>query len=41
VKSRTLALQPYFESDFPWGRDQFVSAAATNWAVMALAPVVK
>jgi hypothetical protein len=37
VKSRTLPIQPYFDSDFPHGRDQFISAAATNWAAMALA----
>jgi hypothetical protein len=36
VPSRVLPLQPYFESGFPFGRDQFISAAATNWAVMAL-----
>jgi ankyrin repeat protein len=41
VKTRTLPLQPYFEAGFPWGRDQFISAAATSWAVMALAPAVK
>jgi ankyrin repeat protein len=37
VKSRALPIQPFFESGFPHGRDQFVSAAATNWATMALA----
>jgi ankyrin repeat protein len=37
VRSRAIALQPHFESDFPHGRDQFISAAATNWAAMALA----
>jgi len=40
VSSRALPVQPYFESDFPHGRDQFVSSAATNWAVMALLPAV-
>ena len=38
VKSRAMKIQPYFESGFPHGADQWVSAAATNWAVMALAP---
>jgi ankyrin repeat protein len=38
VKSRSHPFQPYFESDFPHGHDQWISAAATNWAVMALAP---
>jgi len=38
VKSRVIPIMPYFESDFPHGVDQFISAAATNWAAMALAP---
>ena len=29
--------QPYFETGFPHGRSQFISAAATSWAVVALA----
>jgi hypothetical protein len=37
VRTRTLPVQPYFESDFPHGRNQFISAAATNWATTALA----
>ena len=41
VKNRSLAFQPYFESDFPHGHDQWISAAATNWAVMALAPAAR
>ena len=36
VRSRALPLQPHFESGFPYGRDQFISAAATNWATQAL-----
>jgi hypothetical protein len=36
VRTRALAIQPYFDSDFPHGADQFISAAATNWATMAL-----
>jgi ankyrin repeat protein len=40
VKSRAMPIQPYFESDFPHGHDQWISAAATNWATLALmAPV--
>jgi ankyrin repeat protein len=38
VKTRSPSFQPYFDSDFPHGYDQFISAAATNWAVMALLP---
>ena len=37
VKRRALPIQPFFESGFPHGRDQFISAAATNWAATALA----
>jgi len=41
VRSRSIAFQPYFESVFPHGRDQFISAAATNWAAMALVPLAQ
>jgi hypothetical protein len=37
VKSRAIPIQPHFESGFPHGRDQFISAAGSNWAAMALA----
>lgn len=37
VRSRSVPLQPYFEGGFPHGNDQWISAAATNWAAMALA----
>jgi hypothetical protein len=36
VKTRALAFQPYFDAGFPNGHDQWISAAATNWAAMAL-----
>jgi len=36
VRARAIPLQPHFESDFPYGRDQFISAAGTNWAARAL-----
>jgi hypothetical protein len=36
VRSRAVPLQPHFDSGFPYGRDQFISAAATNWAAQAL-----
>jgi hypothetical protein len=39
VRTRSPSFQPYFDSDFPHGYDQFISAAASNWAVMALLPV--
>jgi ankyrin repeat protein len=37
VRSRAVPLQPFFESGFPHGRDQFISIAASNWATRALA----
>ncbi len=37
VKSRAMPFQPFFESGFPHGHDQWVSMAASNWATMALA----
>jgi hypothetical protein len=36
VRTRALAFQPYFEAGFPYGFDQWISAAATSWATMAL-----
>jgi len=41
VRSRSPKFQPYFESGFPFGHDQWISAAGTAWAAMALAPVVE
>lgn len=37
VRSRAIPLQPLFDAGFPHGPDAFISAAATNWATMALA----
>jgi ankyrin repeat protein len=37
VQSRSLPVQPDFESGFPHGRSQFISCAATSWATSALA----
>jgi ankyrin repeat protein len=36
VRTRALGFQPYFETGFPHGVNQSISAAATNWATMAL-----
>jgi N-acyl-D-amino-acid deacylase len=36
VRTRTFPFQQYKESGFPHGKDQWISAAATGWAVMAL-----
>ncbi len=29
--------QPFFESGFPYGHDQWISAMATGWATTAVA----
>jgi ankyrin repeat protein len=36
VRSRAIWLQPYFDSGFPYGQDQFISTAGTAWATLAL-----
>jgi len=41
VTSRSIWLQPYFESGFPYGQDQFISAAGSAWASMALTAAVE
>ena len=41
VVSRAIPLQEYFESGFPHGKDQFISAFATGWATEALLMSVK
>jgi hypothetical protein len=45
VRSRSRPFQTYFESGFPYGKDQFISMAASGWATTALAlacpPAVK
>jgi hypothetical protein len=37
AKTRSQAVQPYFDVGFPHGTDQWISACATSWATMALA----
>jgi hypothetical protein len=37
VRTRALPIQPYFDAGFPYDKNQFISAAATNWAARALA----
>jgi len=36
VKSRTMPSIPYVASGFPYGGNQFISAAGSSWATMAL-----
>ncbi len=37
VRTRSSPVQPLKDSGFPHGRDQWISAAGTSWAAMALA----
>jgi squalene cyclase len=37
VASRATKFQPYFDSGFPYGHDQWISTMATGWAARALA----
>jgi hypothetical protein len=41
VTSRSLEFQPYFESGYPYYRDQWISAAGTAYATLALAAAVE
>src|SRR3984893_992966 len=41
VQTRSLPIQPYFESGFPYGHDQWISSAGTSWAAMALTLAVE
>jgi len=36
VESRSYPFQPYFESGFPYGHNQWISAAGSSWALLAL-----
>lgn len=36
VVTRSKPVQPYFESGFPHGKDQFISMSASSWATTAL-----
>ena len=41
VKTRSYPFVPYVNSGFPHDKDQFISAAGSNWATMALILAVK
>src|SRR5262245_19217444 len=41
VRSRSLPTQRYFESGFPHGANQWISAAGSSWATMALTLTVE
>lgn len=36
ITSRSKPFQPYYESGFPHGKNQFISCAATGWATWAM-----
>ena len=36
VRTRAMGFQPYFDAGFPHAFDQWISAAGTNWATLAL-----
>ena len=36
VKTRSYPFVPFVDSEFPHGPDQFISAAGSNWATIAL-----
>lgn len=40
VRSRGFGFQPYRETGFPHGHDQWISSAATGFAVLALTPLL-
>jgi hypothetical protein len=40
VKTRALPIQPYFESGYPYGHDQWISAAAAAYATLAISAAV-
>jgi hypothetical protein len=37
VESHAVPTQPYFDTGFPYGVNQWISLAATAWATTALA----
>ena len=37
VKTRSYPTQPYYESGYPFGNNQFISVAAASWAALAMA----
>lgn len=41
VRSRSPRFQPYFESGFPYGHDQWISAMATAYASLAITPAIE
>jgi hypothetical protein len=40
VQTRSLPIQPYFETGYPYDHDQWISAAGAAYATMAIAAAV-
>ena len=41
VRTRAMAFQPYFDAGFPHGYNQWISAAGTSWATVALSQALQ
>ena len=41
VRNRAMKIQPYFESGFPYGHDQWISQTGTSWAAIGLAATAR
>ena len=41
VRTRSLPVQPYFESGYPYAHDQWISAAGAAYATMAIAAAIE
>lgn len=41
AKTRAAGFQPYFESGFPSGHDQWISQSGTSWAAIALSYAIR
>ena len=37
VKTRSYPTQPYFESGYPFGNNQWISVSGASWATLAIA----
>jgi hypothetical protein len=37
VRTRSFPTQPYFETGYPFGNNQFLSAGAASWSALAIA----
>ena len=40
MKTRSFPVQPYFESGYPFGPNQWISSAGASWASLAIANTI-